>query len=161
MRRLLILAPLALLLSACGQATLNTKNAEKEIASLAEQATGRTVTVTCPGDVPAKKGQQTTCKLHAADGTTATALVVQTNDKGNVNISSPLMHATMVEQHIEQDAGKKLGFAITVTCPTLQEISQGSKVTCKASDAKGSTAPVYVTITSPNGNFTYDIPPAK
>ncbi|MTD45426.1 DUF4333 domain-containing protein [Conexibacter sp. W3-3-2] len=65
--------------------TVNTDKAEESIgASLSEQL-GGTVTVTCPDDVEAKKGDTFTCDAKGSDGRTGTVNVTQKDDDGNIS----------------------------------------------------------------------------
>ena len=56
-------------LAACGEKTLDTKDAEEEIADKIEaQRNVRPKSIECPDDMKAKKGETYTCKLTAPNG---------------------------------------------------------------------------------------------
>jgi len=76
--------PLAAALAAgCGTTTLNTDEAEKQIAAGIEKQTGvKLRKVDCPSDVEAKKGKTFHCTLTAPNGSTVGLTAVQTSDDG-------------------------------------------------------------------------------
>jgi hypothetical protein len=72
-------------LAACGSKVLNTDRAEKEIAKgLKAQLHLKSVTVSCPGDVKAKKGDTFNCTAKSG-GKTARIAVVQEDDNGRIS----------------------------------------------------------------------------
>jgi hypothetical protein len=74
----------AIALAGCGTKTLDTDNAEKEIAAgLEEQANVRNAKVSCPDDVEVKKGDTFECKATAGEDS-ATLAVEQLDDDGNI-----------------------------------------------------------------------------
>ncbi len=84
-----LLAVLALLAAGCSaevstSKTVNTGEAEKQIAKSLKDQQGITATVTCPDDVKAKKGATFDCKVKADSGETGTAHVTQKDDEGNI-----------------------------------------------------------------------------
>jgi hypothetical protein len=84
--RSVLVAALALGLSACGEQKLNTNKAESAIAQGITQQTGaQGVTVTCPDDVKVQAGNQFYCQAKAADGRQGRVRVTQKDDKGNIN----------------------------------------------------------------------------
>ena len=142
----------------CGKTTLNTARGEKKIAAIVLERTGEKVTVSCPRDVPIRQSERTTCTITGADGSRATATMVQTDEKGNVRVSSHLMATAFVQGKIARDATAKLGFPVKIDCPDVVDLPGRIRVRCTAKDPKGQTAPAYVTI-SADGNVTYRIPP--
>lgn len=154
-RVLVLVAGGAITVGGCAGKALDTARGEREIVRLVLRATGHEASVACPRDVPLRKDQRTVCALRGRDGSQASATIVQTDNKGNVRVSSELMHTALVENRIARDASAKLGFGVSVTCPDLVEIATGSHVRCTATDRKGRSAPVLVEITDANGSFTY------
>lgn len=76
--------PLAAALAAgCGTTTLNTDEAEKQIAAGIEKQTGvKLLKVDCPSDVEAKKGKTFHCTLTVPNGRKVRLTAVQTSDDG-------------------------------------------------------------------------------
>lgn len=65
--------------------TVNTEEGEKQIsAGLTEQLGGK-VTVDCPEDVKAEAGKTFDCEATSAEGETATVVVTQKDDDGNIS----------------------------------------------------------------------------
>ncbi len=86
MRRLLTV-PLvaALALAACGSKVINTGKAETEIAKgLKQQLHLKDVTVKCPDDVKAKKGDTFNCTAKSG-GKSARIAVTQLDDNGRIS----------------------------------------------------------------------------
>ena len=86
-RSRLVLLPLvgALALAACGSKVLNTDRAEREIEKgLKQQLHLRSVTVSCPGDIKAKKGDTFNCTAKSGKQTARIA-VTQENDSGRIS----------------------------------------------------------------------------
>ena len=82
-----VLLPLvaALVLTACGSKVINTDKAETEIAKgLKQQLHLKGVTVKCPDDVKAKKGDTFNCTAKAGKQTARIA-VVQQDDNGRIS----------------------------------------------------------------------------
>ena len=152
------LALLSLSLAGCGTSLLNTARGERKIAGLVLQRTGEKVAVSCPHDVPLRDGERTTCEIKGRDGSTATATMVQTDDKGNVHVSSRLMATAVVERKVARDASRKLGFPVTIDCPDVVDLPGEIHIRCTAADRNGRTEVTYVTIAA-DGSATYRIPP--
>jgi hypothetical protein len=75
----------SVLLGACSMTvTLNADQLEQAVATGISQQTGLTMTVTCPDDRPMQQGDVFTCTATAADGTSRTVEVTQTDAAGNV-----------------------------------------------------------------------------
>jgi len=64
---------------------IDTDEAEKQIAASLTKSAGSKVTASCPDDVKGEKGATFTCKVKSADGESATVLVTQKDDKGNIS----------------------------------------------------------------------------
>ncbi len=145
-----------------GQALLNTNRLEQKIDAVVRRYTGQRSTTSCPDAVPIHKGLITDCTSTGPDGSKAVMRVQQTDNDGNVSISSPhLMPTSLVEERIAEDASRRLGFAVKVNCPDLVEITKGSEIRCIGTDETGAKATIEVTITDASGNFTYRIRPSR
>ncbi len=84
--RAALLAIAATAVAGCGTAEVNTASVERQVANAVQEELGQHATVSCPSNVPARKGEQTTCTLHTAEGTTGAALVTQTDGSGHVTV---------------------------------------------------------------------------
>jgi hypothetical protein len=86
MRALLVVSlAAALALSACGSKVLNTGKAETEIEKgLKQQLHLKSVSVNCPDDVKAKKGDTFNCTAKSGKQTARIA-VTQQNDSGRIS----------------------------------------------------------------------------
>jgi hypothetical protein len=81
-----------------GPKTYNTADLEAELATkLAPQGklTPSDITVSCPDDIPVKKGHRFDCKLTVKDDrSTVVVKVTETNDQGHVTATVPAQKAT-------------------------------------------------------------------
>jgi hypothetical protein len=88
-RRAVIVSGLALLVwsgLACGQAQLDTDEAESAIKAGITSRTGVKIdSVRCPGDVEAEQGDTFRCVAVASNGQRAQVEVTQRDDEGNVS----------------------------------------------------------------------------
>lgn len=83
----LTLAALALAapLAACGTETIDTGKVEDEVVKgIEEQTDAENVTVECPDDVDAKKGDTFECDVSATGSRGAKVTVEQTSDDGHI-----------------------------------------------------------------------------
>lgn len=71
-----------------GGKTVNTEEAENQIATQISEQTGTDATVTCPDDVKAEKGATFDCTAADADGNEITVVVTQKDDEGNVSFKT-------------------------------------------------------------------------
>lgn len=143
--------------SGCDPGQIDKSKAQTTIRALLIQQTGAQVKlVTCPSNVALKQGATFTCTAMGADGTTAPVLVTQTDGKGKVHISAPdLLHTGTAAQAIATGLSSKLKFAVRVRCPDLVQAHKGTRLTCTATDPKGATRPVAVTVTDNQGAIDY------
>lgn len=143
--------------SGCDKGTIDTAKAQTTIRALLVAQTGAQVrSVTCPSHVALKQGATFTCTATGADATTAPVLVTQTDGKGNVHISAPdLLHTGTAAQSIAAGLTRRLKFAVHVRCPDLVQAHKGTRLTCTATDPKGATRPVAVTVTDSQGGIDY------
>lgn len=141
-------------LTACG-GTLDTGELEDQTSqAIADDIGVQVDSVDCPDDIEAKAGSRFTCTATAADGTTASVEVVQTDDEGNVQISAELVNIPSIESELVQ----QIGGAATVDCPdSLIVASKGTTFTCDATDEDGTTGKIEVTFQNDQGRFTADV----
>lgn len=133
---LLLAAVLALVtLAGCGTETLDADKGESAIKSVIEQQTGADVSsVDCPDDVKVEKGKSFTCEATGADGTKATVDVVQTNDKGDIDIHVRLLRPSFMEEFIALSIRGLTGRRATVDCPDLVVRKKAAtRLTCTSS----------------------------
>ncbi|HEX3874618.1 MAG TPA: DUF4333 domain-containing protein [Solirubrobacteraceae bacterium] len=143
--------------SGCGGG-LDTAKAERTVKSEIASATGSAVkSVSCPSSVPYKKGAAFTCIATGADGTTAPITLTQTDAKGNVHISAPLLHTGAAAKLIASGLTTKLKFAVNVTCPDLVSAHKGTTLTCLASHPGETPEKVLVTVTDAQGSIDYRV----
>lgn len=84
MRTAITAALLAVVALACS-ATLDTDSLAQQILTGIEDQAGVDITsVECPDDVPVEAGATFECSVTAADGTSGTVTVTQSDDQGNV-----------------------------------------------------------------------------
>ena len=109
----------------------------------------------CPNDVKAEKGRSFTCDATGEDGTKATIDVDQTNDKGSIHFSAPLLHVGNAEQEIAKGIAEQTRASdVTVSCPDLVIAKEGTKLTCRAK-AGGDEANVDVTVENAGGRIRW------
>jgi hypothetical protein len=144
-------------LAGCGTETLETDDAESQIASTIELQTGADVrSVECPGDVKAEKGKKFTCEATAADGTNATINLTQTSDEGDVHIDAPLVHVNIMEDFIAESLRMQTGKRATVDCPDLVAAKKGgTQLTCRSSSG-GNKKNIAVKVDD-QGRITWDL----
>lgn len=154
--RLALLAVLAccLTLAACGDTIIDADKGQRLIKTEIEKVVGVSgVTITCPKDRKAKKGDSFTCEAKGADGTTQPITVTQKDDAGNVHFDAPLLHTREAETAmLPLVEGSKEG--VKIDCPDLVVPVKGKTMVCDASATDGSTAKATVRFTGEAGKFT-------
>jgi hypothetical protein len=103
-----------------GGRTLDTAEAERQIARITEEQAGVAPTqVSCPEDVPLEAGTTTRCTAQL-DGQPISFTVRQTDDEGNVRVDSDssFVIVAAVEQSLTQQVGDAAGVPVTATCDT-------------------------------------------
>ncbi|HEY5196151.1 MAG TPA: DUF4333 domain-containing protein [Solirubrobacteraceae bacterium] len=142
--------------SGCGGG-IDTGKAERTVKTDIASATGSAVkSVSCPRSVALKKGATFTCIATGADGTTAPVTLTQTDNKGNVHISAPLLHTGNAAKLIASGLSGKAKVSVTVKCPDLVSAHKGTTLTCVATHA-GETRKVSVTVTDTQGSIDYHL----
>jgi hypothetical protein len=143
--------------SGCDAGKIDTAKAEATTKTVIAQQTGAAVrSVSCPSNVTERRGATFTCTITGADGTTATALVTQKDAHGNVEISAPtLLHTGTAAKLIAARLTRQFGFTVRVACPDLVDAHKGTTLTCTATDPRGVTRAVVVTVTDARGAISY------
>jgi len=157
--RLLLLAPLATLaLAACGEKSLDNDKGETFIRGVVSDKVGVKVkSVSCPEDVKAKKGGKFKCQVTGTDGTKGAVDVVQTDDKGNVEIRSTLLPSAKLEQSVNDVIRQQItGRPITSRCPDIVAPRKGSSFVCQVSGDDGTRGDARVTGKDDVGNVRID-----
>jgi hypothetical protein len=108
--------------------------------------------VSCPSDVPKKKGATFDCTASINGGGTATVIVTQVNgiNKYSYAFKSGTLKVpgSAVEPAVEQSLEKE-GVNVTgVTCPSTIIVKTDSPVTCTATTSTGAQVDVTFSFTS-------------
>ena len=147
-------------LAGCGEKTIDTGKAEREIDRTIEEQTGAAIrSVACPDDVEGRKGDTFDCQATGADGTRATIRVTQRDDEGGIGFRTPLLHTGPAETQIAQQLTEKTDVRLTVVCPDLVLARAGTKLACRATDPDGKRYRVDVTVVDAQGNITFRLRP--
>ncbi|MGX5654719.1 DUF4333 domain-containing protein [Geodermatophilus nigrescens] len=142
---------------------LDTAAAEREIASLAQEQAGVTVTgVSCPDDVDLAAGTVTTC-TGSLEGQDVTFTVEQTDDEGNVTIESDQVYVPVadVEALLTEQFATEAGLTVSSTCDagerTVLVAADGLQLTCTVALAEdpSDTGEVLANVDAA-GNVTFD-----
>ncbi len=151
---LLLLAALAL--ASCGESTIDSAKGEKFIRGVvAKQVGARVATVTCPDDVKTKKDATFSCSVAGDDGSKGDVLVTQRDDDGNVRVSAPFLHVREAETVMQEQIAKRLKVEnVTIACPEIVVVKQGTRFTCTAA-AEGKSRDIAARLTDEEGRFRY------
>jgi cytoskeletal protein RodZ len=142
---------------------LDTAEAEREIASLAQEQAGVTLTdVSCPEDVDLAAGTVTTCTA-SLEGQDVTFTVEQTDDEGNVTIESDQVYVpvTDVEALLTEQFATEADLTVTSSCDagerTVLVAADGLQLTCTVAltDDPSDTGTVLANVDA-QGNVTFD-----
>lgn len=148
--------------ASCGGKKLNMENAVTFVSTTLEKEVGQKPTaVTCPDAVAIKTGGTFECKA-AFGAPTATVVIAQDDDQGNVTIQSitGILIAAKLEKQVADTLGPKLGATLTVACgDRVRTATVGEKFTCEAKDAEGGSGTVTVTTKDVTGNVSFEIGP--
>jgi hypothetical protein len=123
---------------------LDTAEAERQIVALTEEQAGVTVTdVTCPEDVELAAGTVTTCTAQI-EGQEVTYSVEQTDDEGNVTISSNAVFVQVadVEATLTEQFTAETGLEVVSACESEHSVlvaADGLQLDCVVSAADDPT----------------------
>lgn len=104
--------------------------------------------IDCPDDVAASSGATFTCTARAADGSSVTFGVTQTDDSGHVRFDDQFVRTPAVEESLT----KEIGAGGKVECPDLVLLERGASFDCDTSDTSGERQVVEVTINDEAGS---------
>jgi len=147
-----------------GTKTLDTAEAERQIAQLTEDQAGVAPTdVSCPADIEARSGGTFACSA-SLEGQPITFTVTQTDDEGNVRIESDntFVDVATVEASLAEQLGEEAGVEAVSTCETgghsVLVDGIGTPISCTVTNATDATDSVEVTATvDEDGAVSYEV----
>jgi hypothetical protein len=147
-----------------GTKTLNTVEAERQIAQLTEDQAGVAPTdVSCPVDIEAQSGATFACTA-SLEGQPISFTVTQTDDDGNVRIESEntFVDVAAVEASLNQQLGEATGVEVVGTCDAAGHSvlvdGVGTPITCTVANAEDASDSVEVTATvDESGAVSYEV----
>jgi hypothetical protein len=147
-----------------GSETLDTAEAERQLAQLTEEQVGLAATdVQCPDDVPLEAGTTTTCTA-TLDGQPISFTVEQTDDEGNVQITSDNTFVVLadVEAALDQQVGAEAEVEVSTTCDaegrTVLVDGAGTPIPCTVSNAEDASDSIEVVATVDEaGDVTFEV----
>ncbi|SFT96103.1 protein of unknown function [Geodermatophilus amargosae] len=146
-----------------GTKVLDTAEAERQIAAIAQEQAGVTVTdVSCPDDVELAAGTVTTCTA-SLEGQEVTFTVEQTDDEGNVTIDSDqvYVHLADVETTLAEQFASSTGLEVVASCDggdhTVLVAEDGLTLQCQVAAADDPSDSAVVTATlDAEGNVSFE-----
>lgn len=117
----------------------------------------------CPDDVDADKGDRLQCTATAADGTSVTVGVVQTDDEGRVRVSTKLLKTRNVEMRLWDRlnvGAPPRPVVVMFECQDLVEMRNGGHFTCKGRSlliGESTDFTLRATFSDDRGAFTYTV----
>ena len=156
------LAVAALLLF--GAKTLDTADAERQIAQLTEESAGVAPTdVSCPADIEAETGATFACSASLEDQPISFT-VTQTDDDGNVEIDgdNTFVDVATVEASLNEQLGEVTGVEVVSTCDAdghrILVDGVGTPIPCTVANAADASDSVEVTATvDESGAVSYEV----
>ncbi len=147
-----------------GAKTLDTAEAERQIAQLTEDEAGVAPTdVSCPADVEAESGATFACSASLEDQPISFT-VTQTDDDGNVEIDgdNTFVYVATVEASLDQQLGEATGVAVVSTCGagghSVLVDGVGQPIQCIVTNAEDPSDSVEVTATvDESGAVSYEV----
>jgi hypothetical protein len=147
-----------------GSKTLDTAEAERQIAQLTEDQAGVAPTdVSCPADIEAVAGGTFTCSASLEDQPISFT-VTQTDDEGNVEISSEntFVDIATVEAALAQQVGEAAGVEVVSTCDAAGRSvlvdGVGTPIPCTVANAEDASDSIEVTATvDESGAVSYEV----
>jgi hypothetical protein len=149
---LALIASAPLLVIACGNDTVDSKQIEDQIKHQLTSATVPITSVSCPADVEKKQGNTFTCKTKLEGGGKAEVEVTQVNGHNQYTYAFKPGSLVITDSTLEPAVKKDLearGLSISsVSCPQEIAVKPGETVTCTATTEKGAQTKVTFTLTS-------------
>lgn len=146
-----------------GSETLDTGQVEQQISALTQDSTGVAATdVDCPSDIEPQASGTFSCTAQL-DGQETSFTVRQTDDEGNVEITSDDQYVVVadVEAYLHDEAVDQNdeGTELEVSCDTDQTVlvgAIGTPISCTVSDpSTGDYVDLAVTVDE-SGNISYE-----
>jgi hypothetical protein len=147
-----------------GTRTLDTAEAEREIALLTEEQAGVAATdVSCPADIEAVAGAAFSCSASLEDQPISFT-VTQTDDDGNVRISSDnsFVDIATVEASLTQQLSEVVGVEVVSTCDagghSVLVDGVGTPISCTVANAEDASDSVEIVATvDERGAVSYEV----
>jgi Domain of unknown function (DUF4333) len=147
-----------------GGKVLDTAEAERQLARLTEEQVGLAAEdVRCPDDVPLAAGTTTTCTA-TLDGQAISFTVEQTDDTGNVQITSDngFVVVADVEASLAEQVGAEAEVEATATCDaeghSVLVDGAGTPIPCTVSNAADASDSIDVFATvGEDGTVSYEV----
>jgi hypothetical protein len=147
-----------------GTKTLDTADAERQIAQLTEDQVGVAPTdVTCPSDIEAQAGATFACSASLEDQPISFT-VTQSDDDGNIQIVSDnsFVDVATVEASLTEQVGEAAGVEVVSTCDagghSVLVDGVGTPISCVVANAEDASDSVEVTATvDESGAVSYEV----
>jgi hypothetical protein len=147
-----------------GSKTLDTAEAERQIAQLTEDQAGVAPTdVSCPADIEAQAGATFACSASLEDQPISFT-VTQTDDDGNVEISSDnsFVDIATVEAALAEQVGETAGVEVISTCDAAGHSvlvdGVGTPIPCTVTNAEDASDSIEVAATvDESGAVSYEV----
>ncbi len=147
-----------------GTKTLDTAEAERQIAQLTEDEAGVAPTdVSCPADIEAERGATFACSASLEDQPISFT-VTQTDDDGNVEIDgdNTFVYVGTVEESLNQQLGEATGVEVVSTCEagghSVLVDGIGQPIPCVVTNAGDASDSIEVTATvDESGAVSYEV----
>jgi hypothetical protein len=147
-----------------GTKTLDTAEAERQIAQLTEDEAGVAPTdVSCPEDIEAQAGATFSCSA-SLEAQPISFTVTQTDDDGNVQINgeNTFVDVAAVEASLNEQWSEAAGVAVVSTCDvdghSVLVDAVGTPISCTVANAEDASDSVEVAATvDANGAVSYEV----
>ena len=147
-----------------GAKTLDTSEAERQIAQLTEEQAGVAPTdVSCPADIEAESGATFACSA-SLEAQPISFTVTQTDDEGNVRITSDnsFVDIAGVEASLTEQLSEVAGVDVVSTCDagghSVLVDGVGTPISCIVANAEDASDSVEVTATvDESGTVSYEV----
>ena len=136
---------------------IDNKDAEAFLTDSISKQTGSTIkAVSCPDGISLKRGDTFDCSVTAADGTSGTVTVTQTNGDGGVSISTPFLPIARLANQIAARLSEQVDEKVTLECPDLVKVEKGGRFDCRGTNGE-KTRRIIVTQKDDKGNVKYTL----
>jgi len=147
-----------------GTKTLDTAEAQRQIAQLTQDQTGVAPTdVSCPADIEAEAGGTFSCSA-SLEGQPMTFTVTQTDDEGNVEIQgeNTFVDIATVEASLDEQLGEVSGVEVVSTCDadghSVLVDGVGTPISCTVVNAGDASDSIEVAATvDEGGEVSYEV----